>query len=55
MVFNNTGNSGSVDEGSSTTLAGGASVYDGRGIGGSISNGSPREGTNGYIKIVKLS
>lgn len=63
MVFKSAGNAGSTDSSTSKTLAGGASIFkstiDGnkseRGTGGKITNGATVKGTNGYLKIVKLS
>lgn len=63
MVFKSAGKAGLTDSSTSKTLTGGASIFkstiDGnkseRGTGGKITNGSTVNGTNGYLKIVKLS
>lgn len=58
-TLNVAGNNGSSDSSSDDsteyiTIAGGESVYNGYGAGGTTGSGSPRKGTAGYIKIIYI-
>lgn len=55
MLSNKAGNAGSQDISSSNNLAGGESVYENYGTGGEVKNAIAKNGSKGFLEIIKIT